>query len=459
MPARRGKGARDTRGCACGRDLNHLIHQFRKSSTPIGVDFRSLTTCFAYGERATHSIHPYPAKLLPQIPHLLLSNEQLCPAGALIADPFCGSGTVLLEASLAGHQAVGIDCNPLAQLVARVKTQPIDPARLLRAASSLAERVRRMPDCPPPKVVNLNYWYYPRIIRELSKIREAIQQSRASDIRDFLEVAFSVAVRKLSLADPRVPVPVRQNPARYRPEHWLREPAEYRLSRLRRIDVLDEYLAILRRNIDRMRSLWDTRDSLAPVAVRWLDVRQLTTERYLTLDKAHFDLILTSPPYGSAQKYVRSSSLSLGWLGLCEPSQLSELERSLIGREHYRKAELQELPRTGLPGAARVLSRSYRANRHRAVGIASYLIEMRKALKAMSRQLNPSGHVVLVLGDNELLGHRFPTAHYVRSITQEFGFTTKVIMRDTIRSRGLLTKRHRSAGLIAHEYILVMQRT
>lgn len=454
-----GKRARDPQSCACGRDLNHLINQFSKSSTPIAVDFRNLTKCFAYGERATHSIHPYPAKLLPQIPHLLLSNEQLCPASALIADPFCGSGTVLLEASLAGHPAVGIDCNPLAQLVARVKTQPIDPARLLRAAKGLVDRVSRTTDCPAPRVVNLNYWYYPRIIRELSKIREAIRQFRASDIREFFEVAFSVAVRKLSLADPRVPVPVRQDPARYCPEHWLRGPAEQRLSRLRRIDVLDEYLAIVRRNVDRMRPLWDTRESLAPVDVRWLDARQLSTDRSPTLDRQNFDLILTSPPYGSAQKYVRSSSLSLGWLGLCEPSQLAELERLLIGREHYRKAELQELPRTGLSGADRVLRRSYRANRHRAVAIASYLIEMRKALSAMSRQLAPNGHVVLVLGDNELLGHRFPTAHYIRSITEEFGFTTKLIMRDTIRSRGLLTKRHRSAGLIAHEYILVMQRT
>ena len=45
------------------------------------------------------------------------------PAAPLtVLDPFCGSGTVLLEAALRGHLAIGVDVNPLARLLSRVKT-------------------------------------------------------------------------------------------------------------------------------------------------------------------------------------------------------------------------------------------------------------------------------------------------------------------------------------------------
>ena len=44
----------------------------------------------------THSIHPYPAKFIPQIPNMLI--QELSSVGDTVADIFCGSGTTLLEA-------------------------------------------------------------------------------------------------------------------------------------------------------------------------------------------------------------------------------------------------------------------------------------------------------------------------------------------------------------------------
>ena len=44
--------------------------------------------------------------------------------GQLILDPFCGSGTALVEAQRAGFDAVGIDLNPIACRISRVKTGP-----------------------------------------------------------------------------------------------------------------------------------------------------------------------------------------------------------------------------------------------------------------------------------------------------------------------------------------------
>jgi len=373
-------------------------------------------------------------------------------------DPFCGSGTVLLEAALAGHKAVGVDCNPLARLIARVKTTPLDPASLHSSVRRLVGRIDSAPDCGPPAVVNLEYWYLPRIIRELARIKWAISRTRHAAHREFFEVAFSVAVRRLSLADPRVPVPVRQCKDRYDPDHWLYELAEKRLSWLLRVDVQSEFLSIVRRNCERMLNAWRLYHDQSRVNVLDSDARQILGSSGRRVRADLVDLVVTSPPYLSAQKYVRSSSLSLGWLGLCCPDELIKLERQQIGREHFRTYELEELESTGIREVDDFLSKCFASNRQRAVAIASYFNEMRNAIKRAAEVLRSGGHMILVVGDNRVQRRRFRTASHLRSLSESEGFVTKAILIDTIRSRGLLTKRHRSAGTITAEYVIILER-
>jgi tRNA G10 N-methylase Trm11 len=57
----------------------------------------------------THGIHPYPAKFIPQIPRALIAA--LHPRdGTAVMDPFCGSGTTLVEAAAEGLPAIGSTC-------------------------------------------------------------------------------------------------------------------------------------------------------------------------------------------------------------------------------------------------------------------------------------------------------------------------------------------------------------
>ena len=110
--------------------LLSLLSLYKKGKKPIEVDFRDLVKWIPYGERATHFIHPYPGKLLYHIPHFFLSNQVLCNDDGIVFDPFCGSGTVLLESLLNNKNAIGIDINPLAVLISKVKTTPIDIVKL-----------------------------------------------------------------------------------------------------------------------------------------------------------------------------------------------------------------------------------------------------------------------------------------------------------------------------------------
>ena len=73
-------------------------------------------------QQLTHNIHRYSGKFIPQIAARAISL--LTQPGELVVDPYCGSGTTLLESALLARRAVGVDLNPLAVLIARVKNNP-----------------------------------------------------------------------------------------------------------------------------------------------------------------------------------------------------------------------------------------------------------------------------------------------------------------------------------------------
>ena len=71
----------------------------------------------------THGYHPYSAKYIPQIPNRLISA--FSKKDDLILDNFVGSGTTLVESKVLGRNAIGVDVNPLACLISKVKTTVI----------------------------------------------------------------------------------------------------------------------------------------------------------------------------------------------------------------------------------------------------------------------------------------------------------------------------------------------
>ena len=72
----------------------------------------------------THPFHSYPARLHPATARVLVDivGSRMPAEDMPLVDPFCGSGTVLVEARAARINAVGVDLNPLAVLVARAKS-------------------------------------------------------------------------------------------------------------------------------------------------------------------------------------------------------------------------------------------------------------------------------------------------------------------------------------------------
>lgn len=86
-------------------------------------DFRNENT-----KELSHGYHSYPAMMIPQVARNLMRiilNSQ--PNIKSVFDPFMGSGTTLVEGILHGLDSFGTDVNPLARLLGKVKTTPLDP--------------------------------------------------------------------------------------------------------------------------------------------------------------------------------------------------------------------------------------------------------------------------------------------------------------------------------------------
>ena len=444
--------------------LKAWLERYKRTQKPIVVNFRQTVTCLQSPDRATHLLHSYPAKLLMHIPFFFLSNSLLSKAGDTVLDPFCGSGTVLLEAQLSGRVGLGVDCNPLARLITRTKTTPLARRSLEKAMQLFAGTLPRQSSRCPPDVVNMSHWFYPHIIQQLLVILDVIDGVRSAPIRAFLRVCFSNCLRRVSLADPRLSVPVRLKPDQYPRAHLLYEKTQAHLRRLKRLNVLDVFRNVLAANCRRMESLAAVADGLPQAAMICSNARHLVPDqpadpsRVPEFGDGTVQLVVTSPPYPGAQKYIRASSLSLGWLGLCPSSDLRTYKQQTIGREEFKAASCSAPQRTGLSKANAAIKALWHVNPTRAAIASTYIVEMQESLHEIQRVLRPGGYLVLVCANNKLCGRPFMAKEYLRSAAQRAGLAPVLELVDTIRSRGLMTTRNHTAGVIRREWVLLFQK-
>src|SRR4051794_7160929 len=111
------------------------------------------------------TIHPFPARMAPELALEKLSD---LAAGSVVLDPMAGSGTVVRQATELGHSAMGFDMDPLAVLMTKVWTTPLDEAvydetrrTLAKLRGSKAARNARLPwiDDDPETAAFIDFWF------------------------------------------------------------------------------------------------------------------------------------------------------------------------------------------------------------------------------------------------------------------------------------------------------------
>ncbi len=97
----------------------------------------------ALEDRAIHDWYRFVLAFPPHLVRIYLEEFGAGP-GRTLLDPFCGTGTTLIEGKRLGCSVLGFEANPMAHLAAIVKTKwDIDGNALLDAAGACARRASR----------------------------------------------------------------------------------------------------------------------------------------------------------------------------------------------------------------------------------------------------------------------------------------------------------------------------
>ena len=254
-----------------------------------------------------HGLHPYLGKFPPQLAEALIARH--CPAGGLVLDPFCGSGTTLVEAVGLGRDAVGCDVSAFNALLAREKTRPTTPPRSPPGSPrrSRAPRPRSRPgagDGPVPAY--LAEWYGEEARRELLAYRAAIEPGSAWSGLAALVLTRAARsarlVRHDALDAAREPV---------REPYWCHKHRRTCVPTAGALRFLRRYSGDVAARVAAFAAL---RPPAAGADVHHLDVRELRLERPA-------DALVTSPPYVGVIDYHDQHAYAYALLGLAPRTQ------------------------------------------------------------------------------------------------------------------------------------------
>lgn len=272
---------------------------------------------------SAHGIHEYKGKFNPQIVRALL-NIYSPSLKTKVLDPFCGSGTTLLECTHLGINSFGVDINPLAVFIANTKQKAVKTdAKLFKKYLDQLESDIAISQFLSPvstqRLVYLKQWFPEQQLEELEKLRNTLT-TYPTAIRDFFLVIASNLLRDYSYQDPGdLRIRRRKTPLPEIPfwEQFKSKAIEY-------IKSIEGTQQVLNLNTQNGSAICN-------------DIKKLNTD----IDY-QFDFAITSPPYATALPYIDTQRLSLVWLDMIQPDEIMPLDMSLIGSREIRNKQLIE---------------------------------------------------------------------------------------------------------------------
>lgn len=414
-----------------------------------------------------HGLHEYKGKFNPQIVRALCNV--IDPEAETLIDPFCGSGTALVEGLRLGMDVIGIDRSPIAGLIAEAKLQGTAsscPDALAEKLRSLGERAAEAMEegqsgRPGPTQDTeleegareyLERWFTPPAYRALTAALAVLRTEEDEVARQLALVALSSILRTVSL---QLPEDLR---IRRRPEPFVAPPMAPLF-----LDSIDR----VRRGLLEVLS-WPF------VASGWTLVRGSAAEAdaYAAAKGQKRRLILTSPPYATALPYIDTDRLSIIALGLSGSGELTPLERSLIGSREWSRAQNREWDARRkenadcLPaGVTSTVERIDELNAGSDAGFRKqavpsllyrYFASMAAAIDSWREVLSAGEAAVLIVGHNHTNagGERFeiPTPSLLAEIAPGRGFAVEDLLKlETWPRYGL----HAANGVPGEEALII----
>ncbi|MBS1502591.1 MAG: MerR family DNA-binding transcriptional regulator [Bacteroidetes bacterium] len=365
----------------------------------------------------THSVHPYPAKFIPQIPRTLI--RELASTGDTVLDPFCGSGTTLVEAVRMECNAVGIDANPLACMISRAKTTKLDENGVIHlqalydeimqtAQNTFADdaplfkdtliSVNIDPDSIFPGVAD---WFEQDVINELAFIRSKCRQLISAELRDIALSAFSSIIVTVSKQD---------SDTRY----------VRREKKIKRGDCLRLFCKSLKDFIRRSMELSEEVTEKNTVIVYEASILHPPL-------LSNIDLVVCSPPYPNAYSYHLYHRTRMLWLEMDQPK--------------FKQEEIGSHRKYSNKGKNKATVETFKAEFSRIFGWLHHAIK-------------PNGYACFVIGDSTLEGKIIQNDLLIIGEAEKCGFQLEAnINRNLLGTKKSFNPK---IGKIRDEHIVIL---
>ena len=393
-------------------------------------------------EDLIHRIHSYPARFPAFITTKALQYaEQQGVSVRTVADVFCGCGTTAVEAKRNGKDFWGCDINPVASLIAEVKTHHYRDAVLAGYFDAIVDEFRRTKPTPVARARisnRIRYWFEERNIEDLIRLDQAIRKrtSASSAYRKFFLCGFSNILKPTS--------------------RWLTKSIKAQLdphkSPRRVMEAFEEQFALMRKA---------NQENRFPIPSPRV---QISTQNFLASMEPDCrpDLIVTSPPYVTSYDYASIHQLSMLWLRWV--SDYRTLRKDMLGNQYGVEAPEP----AAVKGLGATAERTYRdllgKDRRKAHSVARYLVDMDKVVAKSVRMLNDRGMAVFVIGNTQYESVKIDNAKHlvdcmgradfrsIETIPRKVSLKTMTPYRD---ARGRFTRDSTQRQVYGEEFVVI----
>ena len=435
--------------------INALEQQFFSYShiageIPCNLESEKFITVQRKPPLKIYSLGFQPAKFIPEIPRWFL--KKYASPSFTVLDPFCGSGTTLLEAIQQQISGYWLDYHPLSRLICQVKTTVFSPLDVLEATTQIIEKASTQKFVESTiNFANKDFWFQQPVQEGLEILREHILLAESS-LQPLLWLAFASTVRKTSNMNDGMILAARR-------PHIEKIPDRSRL------DVFQYFQHYVKQSVEAFGE-WNPFLNKFEAKIQQLscqDARRLP-------EQLKVDAIITSPPYINAIDYVWASKFELHWLGLVNSNQERlNLYSKEIGTERIPKQECKELGKTGYLYLDKLIEDIYYGKKYQATSgqnqlrsrvVYQYFMDMKEHFLQSLQVLKQGGYYCFSVGDvSNICGVEIPVAYFLSEIAFDLGFKQIFTFNLLLKNRRLNLPRNVDwAGTIKHDTTIVLEK-